>query len=154
MTEVNKRTRMTDNDDMVVPPSPANKTVSFAATHEIAPSPPDTTSTSATSPLATAASSSSGPTLTEEEEQQPLASSSSLSSSPSPSTSSHTRPPAIKRRRSSLKQGIQMPSLPPKQHYQHSDPLLRRLRLKDQHGQPVNLQQEFRDTNIVLFIFG
>lgn len=47
-----------------------------------------------------------------------------------------------------------MPTLPPKQHYQHPDPLLRRLRLNDQHGEPVDLQKEFRDAKLVLFMFG
>lgn len=38
--------------------------------------------------------------------------------------------------------------------YQHSDPLLRRLRLIDGHGDPVDLKSAFRDTKLVVFYFG
>lgn len=53
---------------------------------------------------------------------------------------------ALKRRQSHM--------LPPPDQYQHSDPLLRRLRLIDGHGKPVNLKKAFRDTKIVIFYFG
>ncbi|KAK4045968.1 hypothetical protein OIV83_006479 [Microbotryomycetes sp. JL201] len=76
--------------------------------------------------------------------------------SPTTTTSSGnaTDRPTIKRRRSSLKQGSQMPQLPPKEYYSHADPLLRRLRLRDAHGQPVSLNNTFKDTKLVLFLFG
>lgn len=45
-------------------------------------------------------------------------------------------------------------TLPPPARYQHADPLLRRLRLIDGHGKPVDLKREFRDTKIVIFYFG
>lgn len=38
--------------------------------------------------------------------------------------------------------------------YTHPDPILKRLRLTDSHGKEVNLQQEFRDTEFVGFLFG
>lgn len=60
----------------------------------------------------------------------------------------------LKKRRSSIKQGAPMPIIPSKETYQHPDPLVRRLRLKDSWGKPVNLQSEFRDTRVVLFLFG
>ncbi|KAM0786515.1 hypothetical protein ACM66B_001973 [Microbotryomycetes sp. NB124-2] len=77
--------------------------------------------------------------------------------SPPPADSS-TAPsqdrPTIKRRRSSLKQGSQMPQLPPKELYTHTDPLLRRLRLRDAHGDAVSLQRAFQEAKVVLFLFG
>ncbi|GAA5920271.1 hypothetical protein JCM1841_003011 [Sporobolomyces salmonicolor] len=62
--------------------------------------------------------------------------------------------PATKRRRSSIKQGVQMPYKPPKEQYSHPDPLIRRLRLRNGYGKEVNLQTEFRDAKVVLFFFG
>lgn len=47
-----------------------------------------------------------------------------------------------------------MPYKPPKEYYSHPDPLLRRLRLRNGFGTLVNLEQEFRDTKVVLFFFG
>lgn len=109
------------------PSSPPNKTVSFATSHDIASTPPlpDTP-----------------PAVLDDDDND---------DSPSPNT--RGRPP-IKRRRSSLKQGIQMPSLPPKEYYQHTDPLLRRLRLNDSRGNRVDLQREFKECTLVLFVFG
>ncbi|GAA6006791.1 thioredoxin family protein [Rhodotorula paludigena] len=70
-------------------------------------------------------------------------------------SSSATAPrPQPKRRRSSLKQGLTMPYVPPKALYSHPDPLLRRLRLRDGFGKDVDLEREFRDTKLVLFFFG
>ena len=37
--------------------------------------------------------------------------------------------------------------------YQHPDPLIRRLRLYDGHGKPVDLKRSFRDTKVVAFYF-
>ncbi|KAK4700695.1 hypothetical protein P7C70_g5549, partial [Phenoliferia sp. Uapishka_3] len=47
-----------------------------------------------------------------------------------------------------------MPSLPPKESYQHPDPLLRRLRLRDAWGKTVDLRTTFRDAEVVCFLFG
>jgi len=43
--------------------------------------------------------------------------------------------------------------LPPPEQYQHPDPLLRRLRLVDAFGVPVDLKRTFRDTKVVGFYF-
>lgn len=80
-------------------------------------------------------------------------SSSSSAAGPSSSQPSQARP-ANKRRRSSLKQGIAMPYVPPKELYSHRDPLLRRLRLRDPYGKPVDLDREFKEAKVVLFFFG
>ena len=56
-------------------------------------------------------------------------------------------------KKSALKPGRQTP-LPPAGHYQHPDPLVRRLRLVDAKGNPVNLKQELRETQLLLFYFG
>lgn len=45
-------------------------------------------------------------------------------------------------------------TLPPPARYRHPDPLLRRLRMIDGHGQGVDLKQAFRDTKLVVFYFG
>lgn len=74
--------------------------------------------------------------------------------SPSSSTLGFSKPPPPKRRRSSLKQGLQMPILPPKELYQHPDPLVRRLRLRDSYGKEVDLETRLRDTKVILFVFG
>ncbi|PKI83865.1 hypothetical protein MVES1_002314 [Malassezia vespertilionis] len=55
--------------------------------------------------------------------------------------------------KSALKRRNQ-PSLPPPALYQHADPLLRRLRLYDGYARPVNLKEAFRDTELVMFLFG
>lgn len=48
-----------------------------------------------------------------------------------------------------------MPQLPDARVYQHSDPLLRRLRLRDGYGEPVELRKEFgAECKVVLFLFG
>ncbi|TKA55910.1 hypothetical protein B0A53_01607 [Rhodotorula sp. CCFEE 5036] len=62
--------------------------------------------------------------------------------------------PANKRRRSSLKQGTAMPYRPDKEYYSHPDPLLRRLRLRNGYGKEVDLDREFKDAKLVLFLFG
>ncbi|GAA5860950.1 hypothetical protein JCM3774_003198 [Rhodotorula dairenensis] len=94
----------------------------------------------------------------------PLASASSSSSAaaappPPPATAAADSPdtpvrPQNKRRRSSLKQGTAMPYRPEKQFYSHPDPLLRRLRLRNGYGKEVDLEREFKDTKLVLFLFG
>lgn len=56
-------------------------------------------------------------------------------------------------KKSALKPGRQTP-LPPAGHYQHPDPLVRRLRLVDAKSNPVNLKQELRETQLLLFYFG
>ena len=56
-------------------------------------------------------------------------------------------------RKSVLKQR-QSGSIPPPSHYQHPDPLLRRLRLRDGYGNPVDLRSTFREAKLVLFYFG
>ncbi|WFD43475.1 hypothetical protein MPSI1_002137 [Malassezia psittaci] len=65
---------------------------------------------------------------------------------------SYTQPDS-KPKKSAMKPGHQA-RLPPAERYQHSDPLLRRLRLLDGHGKPVNLKSEFRDAKLILFYFG
>ncbi|GAA6059973.1 hypothetical protein JCM10212_001322 [Sporobolomyces blumeae] len=128
------------------PSSPATKTVSFAST----PLPPaNSLPTSSTATLAENGELSMGSTS---------ASTSATPSSTQSSSSAVTRgsfpeKPTPKRRRSSIKQGVQMPYKPPKEYYTHSDPLLRRLRLRNGFGTMVNLEQEFRDTKVVLFFF-
>lgn len=52
-----------------------------------------------------------------------------------------------------MKAGKDHRRLPPAEQYQHPDPLLRRLRMVDTHGQPVDLRRMFRDTKIVGFYF-
>lgn len=71
--------------------------------------------------------------------------------SPSP-LSPHPNSPT--KRRSSMKQDAPRPVIPPKETYQHPDPLLRRLRLRDGWGKPVNLETEFRDAQVVAILFG
>ncbi|KAK4055861.1 hypothetical protein OIO90_003116 [Microbotryomycetes sp. JL221] len=111
--------------DNIAPNSPSTKVVSFAESPK--PSPP--------------------PDANGDAEQ---AGSSSATTTPQDAS---TRP-TIKRRRSSLKQGSQMPPLPAREYYSHSDPLLRRLRLRDAHGDRVNLQKQFQDAKVVFFLFG
>ncbi|KAI5477141.1 thioredoxin fold domain protein [Pseudohyphozyma bogoriensis] len=48
----------------------------------------------------------------------------------------------------------EMPIIPPKEFWQHPDPLIRRLRLRDQWGKKVDLKHEFRDAEVVGFLFG
>jgi hypothetical protein len=43
--------------------------------------------------------------------------------------------------------------LPPPEQYQHSDPLLRRLRLVDDKGKPIDLRRHFRDCKVVALYF-
>ncbi|GAA6011816.1 hypothetical protein JCM10207_004254 [Rhodosporidiobolus poonsookiae] len=83
-----------------------------------------------------------------DDSQPPQAAATTFAALPSPS-----RPPT-KRRRSSIKQGSAMPYRPPKELYSHPDPLIRRLRLRDGYGKPVDLQREFADAKVVLFFFG
>lgn len=52
-----------------------------------------------------------------------------------------------------MKPGKDRKRLPPAEQYQHPDPLLRRLRLVDAHGVPVDLRKTFRDTKVVGFYF-
>lgn len=52
-----------------------------------------------------------------------------------------------------MKPGKDRKRLPPPEQYQHPDPLLRRLRLVDPHGVPVDLRRTFRDTKVVGFYF-
>lgn len=136
--------------DPVRPNSPPTKTVSFASSpHTSTFSSTDQPSTSSSS----SASSSSSTTLL-----NGIDSSTSLSTSQQqlPITTVETsRPSGPKRRRSSIKQGLQMPYKPPQEVYTHRDPLLRRLRLRNGFGSPVSLEKEFgRDAKLVLFFFG
>lgn len=55
--------------------------------------------------------------------------------------------------KSAMKPGKDHKRLPPPEQYQHPDPLLRRLRLVDPHGVPVDLRRTFRDTKVVGFYF-
>lgn len=80
----------------------------------------------------------------------PVSSTSAMSSPLKPSPN----PPAMKRRRSSLKQGVVLPHHPPKEYYQHPDPLIRRLRLRNGFGSQVKLRSEFQGVKVVLFLFG
>ncbi|PWN52438.1 hypothetical protein IE53DRAFT_282913 [Violaceomyces palustris] len=74
---------------------------------------------------------------------------SSSSANPIPSSQS-TPPSALK---PALKPGTERKRLPPPEQYQHPDPLIRRLRLVDGHGKPVNLKKAFRETKVVGFYF-
>lgn len=69
---------------------------------------------------------------------------SSTSTTPSGSTLSTPLKPALKPSPSKL---------PPAEQYQHTDPLLRRLRLVDSHGKPVNLKRYFQDCKVVALYF-
>ncbi|KAM0756377.1 hypothetical protein T439DRAFT_376580 [Meredithblackwellia eburnea MCA 4105] len=84
----------------------------------------------------------------------PSSSTSSLTPAVPPAMTPTATPTATAKRRSSLKQGAARPYIPAKHTYQHPDPLIRRLRLRDTHGKQVNLKQEFRDAKVVLFYFG
>ena len=53
-----------------------------------------------------------------------------------------------------IKQNQAKRNLPPRQQYQHKDPLLRRLRLTDGRGKPVDLAREFQGVKVVGFYFG
>lgn len=55
-------------------------------------------------------------------------------------------------KKSALKPGHQT-RLPNAERYQYPDPLLRRLRLVNGRGKPVDLKTEFRDAKLVLFYF-
>ncbi len=55
--------------------------------------------------------------------------------------------------KSAMKPGKDRKRLPPAEQYQHPDPLLRRLRLVDAYGVPVDLRKTFRDTKLVGFYF-
>ena len=55
--------------------------------------------------------------------------------------------------KSAMKPGKDRKRLPPPEQYQHPDPLLRRLRLVDAYGVPVDLRRTFRDTKVVGFYF-
>ncbi|PWZ02211.1 hypothetical protein BCV70DRAFT_186171 [Testicularia cyperi] len=61
--------------------------------------------------------------------------------------------PSTSTLKSAMKPGRDRKRLPPPEQYQHPDPLLRRLRLVDAHGVPVDLRREFRDTKVVGFYF-
>ncbi|GAA5916603.1 hypothetical protein JCM6882_009171 [Rhodosporidiobolus microsporus] len=115
------------------PTSPKPKTVAFAPPADLVQSPPSAPST---------------PPL------PPSSSSSSALPPPSPAPSSNGDRPTPKRRRSSLKSGIAMPYRPSPALYQHPDPILRRLRLRDGWGNEVDLQKEFKEAKVVLFFFG
>lgn len=52
-----------------------------------------------------------------------------------------------------LKAGTDHKRLPPQSHYQHPDPLLRRLRLVDDKGNAINLKDFFDGVKIVAFYF-
>lgn len=73
-------------------------------------------------------------------------------SSGAPSPAPKRQP--LQRRRSSLKEGAYTPFIPPKELYQHPDPLIRRLRLRDAKGKQIDLEKEFRDVAVVAFLFG
>lgn len=56
--------------------------------------------------------------------------------------------------KSALKPGREKTNLPPPEQYQHTDPLLRRLRLVDSNGKPLDLKKQFgSDTKVVGFYF-
>ncbi|GAA5895781.1 uncharacterized protein JCM6883_001619 [Sporobolomyces salmoneus] len=127
------------------PQSPPTKTVSFAS------SPLGTTFSSSSAPIVTSSvASTSSISLPSDE-----ASTSSLSSSSTAAALDSTvRPLGPKRRRSSIKQGLQMPYKPPAEDYTHRDPLIRRLRLNNGYGKRVSLEREFgRDVKLVVFFF-
>ncbi|UZJ54611.1 hypothetical protein CBS101457_003931 [Exobasidium rhododendri] len=81
----------------------------------------------------------------------------SLGSAATPSSSAMTptnsiggTPSALK---PALKAGTDRKKLPPTSQYQHPDPLLRRLRLVDNLGNPVELQSLFKGVKVVAFYF-
>ena len=77
----------------------------------------------------------------------------SFGPSDSVSPSSATTTPPSGTLKPALKPGTDRKKLPPPEQYQHPDPLLRRLRLVDPHGEPVDLKRTFRDTKVVGFYF-
>lgn len=85
---------------------------------------------------------------------QPLKEGFTLSASSSSSTAS-ALPPSASLSSATLKPALKPSSrkLPPPEQYQHPDPLLRRLRLVDNGGSPVNLKQYFRDCKVVALYF-
>lgn len=72
---------------------------------------------------------------------------------PPPSTPPPPTTTPTKRRVSALKESSLRTSILPGS-YQHSDPLLRRLRLQNYKGERVNLQQTFDGINVIGFMFG
>lgn len=77
------------------------------------------------------------------------------SSSPmTPSSSSTGTLPNGSALKPALKAGSQSKRLPPPNQYQHPDPLLRRLRLVDDRGSPIDLKSFFRGVRVVAFYFG
>ncbi|CAO1631215.1 unnamed protein product [Parajaminaea phylloscopi] len=64
-------------------------------------------------------------------------------------------PPSATLSSATLKSALKPSSrkLPPPEQYQHPDPLLRRLRLVDNAGKPVNLKHYFRDCKVVALYF-
>ncbi|GAA5926816.1 uncharacterized protein JCM15063_000377 [Sporobolomyces koalae] len=126
---------------MSSPSSPPTKTVSFASSHSTS-----TFSSADPTPAAAAAAAATPSSAT---------TSTSLTGSEASTSRIGLERPQPKRRRSSIKQGLQMPYKPPQEYYTHRDPLLRRLRLRNGFGTMVNLEQEFTaDTKVVLFFFG
>lgn len=127
--------------DMSISPS-GGKTVSFTDDPTAPPPPPAPSSASAAASAST-----------------PLALADSADTADAdpadadPQADKPTRP-QNKRRRSSLKQGTPMPYRPEKHCYAHPDPLLRRLRLRNGYGKEVDLEHEFVDAKVVLFLFG
>lgn len=72
------------------------------------------------------------------------------SSAMTPTNSSNGGTSALK---PALKPGTERKKLPPPAQYQHSDPLLRRLRLVDNEGKPVDLKALFKGVKVVAFYF-
>lgn len=74
---------------------------------------------------------------------------------PSPSDTSLTSSPLSRMSSSGLKPALKPSSrkLPPPEQYQHSDPLLRRLRLVDDKGNAIDLRKHFRDCKVVALYF-
>ncbi|GAA6026178.1 hypothetical protein JCM11491_000609, partial [Sporobolomyces phaffii] len=130
------------------PQSPPTKTVSFAAAHS-------TSSFSPTDPLPLAAGAPAA-AAAPPPPSSPLPTTEPDMSSPATATTTTTRPSGPKRRRSSIKQGVQMPYKPDPKLYTHPDPLLRRVRVRNGFGTPVALTEAFptRDVKVVLFFFG
>ncbi|GAA6025031.1 hypothetical protein JCM8202_002062 [Rhodotorula sphaerocarpa] len=122
--------------DMSISPS-GGKTVSFTDDPTAPPPPPAPSSASAAASAST-----------------PLALADSADTADADPQAEKPTRPQNKRRRSSLKQGTPMPYRPEKHCYAHPDPLLRRLRLRNGYGKEVDLEHEFVDAKVVLFLFG
>jgi hypothetical protein len=130
------------------PSSPPTKTVSFASS-------PQTSSFASTADPFPSTSSSTTESFVTSSQSEVTGDTTATTIATTLEQQEQQKRPTTKRRRSSIKQGLQMPYKPPSEYYTHSDPLIRRLRLRDGYGKLISLEREFgRDAKLVLFFFG